>query len=39
VFVISSEASRGSQFYSMVKTIKADSVHFIGKQGAFYKKL
>jgi hypothetical protein len=37
--VFTSEVSPGSQYYRLLKAIKTDSVHFVRKQGAFYKKL
>jgi competence protein ComEC len=39
VVVISPEVSLRSQFYRMVKAIKADSVHYVREQGAFYLRL
>jgi hypothetical protein len=39
VVVISPEVARGSQFYRMVKAIKADSVHSVREQGAFFIRL
>lgn len=39
VVVISPEVTRGSQFYRMVKAIKADSVHSVREQGAFFIRL
>ncbi len=37
--VFTSEVSPRSQYYRLLKAIKTDSVHFVRKQGAFYKKL